>query len=117
MAKSGGDDALKLVLGGLAVVGAVWALSWLQTGRGTNNSPLVPDAIEDPLDRVVAALNDKFGHQWVDRTLNVLQAYIERTMPEVAGLVSLVHRAERAYSGFAGSVKKQAARRYALGGA
>lgn len=78
----------------------------------------IPDAVlvRLHLRGAVLRLNNKFGHQWVDRTLNVLQAYIERTMPEVAGLVSFIHRAERAYSGFAGSVKKQAARRYALGG-
>jgi hypothetical protein len=116
MAKSGGDDLVKAVGIGLAVVGTFWFLSYLQSGRGTsNNSPLVPDAIEDPMDRVVEALNDAFGHQWVTRTLNVLQAHIQRTMPEVAGLVSLVHWAEQAYSNHPGSVKKHFAQSYALG--
>lgn len=114
--RGGGDDLVKAVGVGIVILGAFWGLSYLQRGRGQDNSPLVPDFIEDPIDRVVAGLNNAFGHQWVTRALNVLQAHIERTMPEVAGLVSVVHRAEQAYRQHAGSVKKQAAKRYALGG-
>jgi len=112
MAKRGGDDGW--VLGALLVAG-VGALvyAYAKSGRGENNSPVIVDAIEDPIDRVVAALNQLVGRNWVNYGLDYLQARIERTMPGVAGLVNVVLWAEQAHRQFPGSgaAKKQAALR------
>jgi hypothetical protein len=66
---------------------------------------------------LAAALNQQFGHQWVNLGLNVLQAYIERTVPQVAALVNVVYSAEQAYRHIpkAGYAKKQAAIKMARG--
>jgi hypothetical protein len=113
MAKRGGDNGL-LILGASLLVGWV-ALSWLKTGRGENNSPLIPDAIEDPIDRVVATLNNIFGQRWVTAGLNALQAQLQVAMPGVAGLVDAVYQAEQNYGYLTGAGKKQVAVRYAYG--
>lgn len=110
MAKRGGGNAGKAVL---LFVGAALLL-YLLGGRDKDSSRFLPDPVEDRIDRVVAALNRRFGKRWVDVALNVLQRQIEMTMPGAAALVSAVHRAERYYTGRAGAVKKQAAKR-ALG--
>jgi hypothetical protein len=110
MAKRGGGNQ-GLILLGAAVAGVL--LLYLKTGRGENNSPLIPDSIEDPIDRIVYALNQKFGRRWVNLGLDVLQAYIERAMPGVASLVNRVYQAEAAYAQYAnaGRAKKQFALR------
>lgn len=110
----GGSDALSvLLLTGLAAL----TLIYLRTGRAQTNSPLLPDSIEDRIDRVVAALNGAFGPAWVNFGLNALQAQIERTMPGVAVLVGAVYRVEQAYGRAprAGAIKKQAALRLVRG--
>lgn len=81
--KSGGGEGLAL----LGLLGVFFGLAWLVSGRGQDNSPLVPDPLEDQIDRAVDSLNKWFGHQWVTFTLNQLQAHLERTRPEVAWLV------------------------------
>ena len=116
MAKRGGDDGW--VLGALLLAGVgTLVYAYTKSGRGENNSPLILDAIEDPIDRVVAALNQIVGRNWVNYGLDYLQARIERTMPGVAGLVNAVLWAEQAYrqTPGAGSAKKQAALRLARG--
>jgi hypothetical protein len=86
-------------------------LAYLLGGREKNNSLLIPDTIEDRIDRVVAALNQKFGKHWVNLALNFLQQQMELTMPGAAALVNAVYRAEQYYGGQAGAFKKQAALR------
>jgi hypothetical protein len=95
--------AVAMAIGGTVLL--VYALS----GRNEQNSPLIPDAIEDPIDRVVAALNQKFGAQWVGYGLDALQNYIQKAMPQVAHLVGLVLAAEQVYRQFpnSGPTKKQ----------
>lgn len=110
MAKRGGGDAGKLLL----LLGGAALLVYLLGGRGKDDSLLLPDSIEDRIDRVVAALNQRFGKRWVDVALDVLQHQVQLAMPGAAALVSAVYRAERYYAGRAGAVKKQAAKR-ALG--
>jgi len=97
-----------LLLGGAAL------LLYLRGGRGKDNSLFLPDPIEDRIDRVVAALNQRFGKRWVDVALDVLQRQVELTMPGAAALVSAVYRAERYYAGQSGAAKKKAAKQ-ALG--
>ena len=105
--KGGGDDGLGLVLLALAGLG----LAWLIGGRGKTNSPVIPDKLEEQIDLVVESLNEQFGHQWVDLGLSALQAYLERTLPQVAWLVNAVYAAEQAYRNIpkAGYAKKQVA--------
>jgi hypothetical protein len=106
MSRTGGDDALKIV--GTVVLGV--ALVYLITGRGKNNSSLIPDAVEDQIDHLIEALNRAFGQRWVDHGLNVLQAHIGRTMPQLATLVQAVYWAEQQYRFYsnAGAAKKAA---------
>jgi hypothetical protein len=111
MARRGNDDALK-ALGGVALL---VLLIYLRTGRGRNNSRLIPDALEDRIDRLIEVLNREVGPRWVDLGLDALQIHIERTMPQLAGLVRLVHWAEQRYrfSPNAGLAKKTAVLRSA----
>lgn len=111
MARKGGDDALKLLGAGVLFVGAFWYLAYVKSGKGENNSPFVPDAIEHRLDRVVALLNQQFGRQWVNTALVFLQHHIELAFPGAAALVSAAHWAERNHAGQPGFIKKQAALR------
>jgi hypothetical protein len=71
------------ILFGIAFV----SLAWLISGRGQNNSPLVPDALEDQIDFAVDSLNKQFGPQWVTLGLDRLQAHLESTYPQIAWLV------------------------------
>ena len=112
--KSGGDGWLWTIalIGGAAILYA-----YSTTGRGSDNSPLIPDALEDPIDRVVAALIRAFGPKWVNWGLDALQSHIQRTMPEVAWLVNAVHWVEQAsnHTPMSGPAKKQAAIKVARG--
>jgi hypothetical protein len=106
MAKKDSDDLLVFL--GVATVVAI-GYAWLTSGRGQNNSPLIPDRLEDQIDLVVEELNKEFGHQWVTYRLNDLQSHIERTWPQLTAWVRLLLLAEQAYSHIskAGSAKKQ----------
>lgn len=96
MAKKGGGEGWAL----LGLAAAFVGLAWLTAGRGqNNNSPLIPDGLEDQIDLAVDSLNKRFGHQWVNFGLNVLQAYLERTQPQVAGLVRVVYAVEQQSKG------------------
>jgi hypothetical protein len=105
MAKRGGGDLWQV----LGVIGVVALMAYAVSGRGKNNSPLLPDAIEDPIDRVVAKLNQMFGEQWVTAGLNYLQSQMALAMPGAAAFVNAVHWVEQNYVGQPGPVKKQAA--------
>lgn len=105
MAKRGGGDGGKV----LVTIGVVVLLAWLLSGRGKRNASLVPDSIENELDRMVEALNRKFGHRWVTLGLDTLQTYLQRTFPGPAGLLNTVLWVEQNYAQLAGSAKKQLA--------
>lgn len=105
MAKSGDGDLWKV----LAVLGGVALMAYAVSGRGKNNSALLPDAVEDPIDRVVAKLNEIFGERWVTAGLNYLQSRMALAMPGAAAFVDVVHWVERNHAGQPGHVKKQAA--------
>jgi hypothetical protein len=107
MAKKGGGGGWALLGFGSAVI----LLAYLTSGRGEENSPIIPDSLEDKIDLVVDRLNKKFGSQWVTFGLDVLQAHLQRTVPQAAWLVNAVYSAEQAYGYIqkAGATKKQAA--------
>jgi hypothetical protein len=93
MAKKGGNEGW-LILGGVLAFGA---LLYLQSGRGKINSPFIPDRVEDAIDAVVEAFNQRFGPSWVNSGLDAVQSYIQKAMPQVAALANLVLWAERRY--------------------
>jgi hypothetical protein len=105
MAKRGGGDGGKVLL----AIGGVALLAWLLSGRGKQNSPFIPDVIENELDRVVEALNRRFGHRWVTYGLDALQAFLQRALPGPAGLLNTVLWVEQNYAHLTGSAKKQLA--------
>jgi hypothetical protein len=93
MAKRNNDDWWKVLLfmGGGALV-----LYYTQTGRGEeNNAALIPDSLEDRIDRVVARFNSRFGQVWVDRSFDMLSSYLKTVLPsDVVALVSVVYQVE-----------------------
>jgi hypothetical protein len=105
MAKRGSGDAWTV----LAFIGGVALLTYLASGKGKNNSPFIPDALEDQIDGVVEALNSMFGQHWVNVALNYVQSQMALAMPGAAALVNAVHWVERNYRGQPGAIKKQAA--------
>lgn len=78
-----------IVLGGLG-------LYYLQTGLGSeNDSALIPDGLEGKIDRLIAALNNRFGHGWVSVAVDTL-TYFARTQlpPPMVELVDVVTKIE-----------------------
>ncbi|HEY5885137.1 MAG TPA: hypothetical protein VIT88_10645 [Pyrinomonadaceae bacterium] len=71
----------------LGLLGVFVSLAVLISGRGENNSPFVPDAVENQIDFAVDRLNERFGHQWVTYGLDRLQGHLESTYPQIAWLV------------------------------
>lgn len=70
-------------LGGAALAVAGLGLVYLKTGLGREkDAALIPDALEEPIDRVVEALKEKFGKQWVDNSAEVLAAALGKTLPK-----------------------------------
>lgn len=114
MAKTGGGDGGWAIL---SIAAVAVGLIWLTSGRGENNSPYLPDELEEPIDRAVDALNKRFGRQWVNLGLNALQAYLERAVPQAAWLVNALYTAEQEYRFVrnAGNAKKQIAIQIAHG--
>jgi len=114
MAKKGGGDGWALLGFGAAFV----ALAWLTSGRGQNNSPLIPDSLEDQIDLAVDSLNRHFDHQWVTYGLNALQTHLERTQPQVAWLVRVLYEVEQQSKGWppmTKQAKSQAKKQAAIG--
>jgi hypothetical protein len=105
MAKRGGIDGGKI----LAMMGGVALLAWLLSGRGKQNSPFIPDAIENQLDRVVETLNQRFGHRWVTYGMDALQTYLQRAFPVPAALLNAILWVEQNYVHLNGSAKRQIA--------
>lgn len=92
MAKNSGGGGWGL----LGLVAGILALAWLKTGRDGQDSPFVPNAIEDRLDLLVATLNKEFDHQWVTYGLDFLQARLERMLPpQVTILLNVAFEAEQ----------------------
>lgn len=107
MAKRGSSDGW-VVLGLSVLVGWV-VLSYAKSGMGKNNSPLIPDFVEDPIDNVVGTLNNIFGQNWVTAGIHSLQAQFRLAMPAVAAVVDVVYWVEQHYGHLTGGAKKQLA--------
>lgn len=92
---SGGGLAALLV-GGVVVAGGL-LLHYLTSGVGEDDASLIPNAIEDRLDRVVDALNLRFGKQWVQYGIDTLRSGLASMLPQpMVQLVSVVQQVEKA---------------------
>lgn len=83
------------ILAGGAALAAL--LYYVKEGAGSaQDAALIPDSIEEKLDRVVDALNERFGKRWVDRGLAALERGLSSVLPTpLVALVSAVHQAEQ----------------------
>jgi hypothetical protein len=93
MAKKNNDDWLKILL---FVGGGALLLYYAQAGQGEDkNAALIPDSLEDCIDRVVAELNNQFGQRWVTLSFALLSSYLTSVLPaDVVRLVGVIHQVE-----------------------
>lgn len=86
--------------GQVAAVGAAGIatglLLYVKTGAGSEkNAALIPDAIEDPIDEIVDALNQRLGKDWGNLALSTLEKTLENALPPgTVAFVKLIHKAE-----------------------
>jgi hypothetical protein len=107
MANKGGGDGWWWLLALLALGGLAY---YSQTGKEEGqDSALIPNRIEDPIDRLVALLNQRFGPQWVDAGVYAIRLYLRSAAPELLSLVDAVAAAEQRYKGVpkSGPLKKR----------
>mgnify|MGYP000862506166 CR=1 FL=1 len=84
------------VLSVVAMAGLAAALYYLKAGVGEADAAFIPNTIEGRIDRVVAALNQRFGKEWVSRRLSELTAAIQAALPApLVGFVDVVYQAEQ----------------------
>ena len=86
----------------------VGLLYYLKSGRAEADASLIPNSIEQRLDRLVETLNQRFGKQWVTEALGALQAGLEKVLPApLVALVEVVQRDEKKgqEAGWSGSQK------------
>lgn len=86
----------------------VGLLYYLKSGSAEADASLIPNSIEQRLDRLVETLNQRFGKQWVTEALGTLQAGLEKILPApLVALVEVVHRVEKKgqEAGWSGSQK------------
>ena len=98
-ARRGGNEG-GISWGQVAAIGAAGiatgVLLYVKTGAGSEkNAALIPDAIEDPIDKIVDALNREVGRNWGNFALSVLEKTLENALPpEIVALVKVIHKAE-----------------------
>lgn len=85
MKKKGMKGSTKLFLGaaGSLVAGAVafFGVAYARSGRREQDSKLIPNKLEDQIDKLVSWLDNRFGKQWVDRGLDALQTALSTSGP------------------------------------
>jgi len=91
--KSDGDKLLGILLLGLGA----GLLYYLKTGLDReNNAALIPDSLEGRIDRVVGALNARFGKNWGAWSAEMLKLYLQNTLPQpLVKLVNVVSAVEQ----------------------
>lgn len=89
------NEKTALVIGGSVVGG--FLLYYLMAGAGPEkNAVLIPDAVEDRLDLLIEALDERFGKAWVDRGVSLLKSALSETLPApLVALVDVVATAEK----------------------
>jgi hypothetical protein len=90
------SDGEKLFFGLLAGAGVI-GLYYLTAGAGReNNAALIPDSIENRIDRLVATLNTQVGKDWGNRGVEALKVSLRRTLPpHLVTLVDVVYAVEQ----------------------
>ena len=87
MAKKKDFDAW--LIGGVCIGLGVLFLYQRRTGWGTeNDAALIPNALEDKIDVVITALNNRFGKAWVEYGMQAIEGYARNALP--AALVALI---------------------------
>ena len=96
MAK-GMSEGEKLVVGGVVLGLSAYLLYYLANGQGReNNAALIPDAIEDRIDKVLTTLNARVGKRWGDWGAEKLKAFLRNTLPwQLVALVDVVSTVEQ----------------------
>lgn len=91
--KNDGDKLLGLLLIGLGGI----ALYYLKAGADReNNAALIPDALEDRLDRVIGTLNAQVGKNWGNFGAEVLKVVLRKALPgPLVALVDVVYAVEQ----------------------
>ena len=84
------------IFGGLVATGAA-LLYFVKAGAGSeNDAALIPNSIEAKLDRIVDALNQRFGRQWVNQGLARLEQGLTGFLPApLVAMVEVVHKTEQ----------------------
>lgn len=83
--------------GGIIGLAALLGLVYVATGKGEDDSKSIPDELEKPIDDAIAALNARFGHQWVNEGLGLVDAYLRRALPpQLVALANIIIQVERA---------------------
>lgn len=95
----GGDgwtQAAVVAAGAVGALGIGAFVHYLKNGAGSDkNAVLIPDIIEDPLDKLIDALNRQFGKTWGDQAVSVLEKGLESVLPPaVVSLVKIAHKIE-----------------------
>ena len=109
MAKKDGGDWWKALLW---IAGGALVLYVVKTATDEEKSGMpVPTDPGGQIDFIVQELNQQFGKQWVQFSLNVVKSYLEKELPKpVVILVDLVYAVEQQsmYKSMTGYEKKQA---------
>lgn len=106
------SDWEKLFIGLLTGAGVI-GLYYLTAGAGQeNNAALIPDSIENRIDRLIATLNKQVGKDWGNRSVEALKGVLRRVLPpHLVALVDVVYAVEQEYRGIqlASNAKRQRA--------
>lgn len=104
----------KFLIGGALVALGTYILYYLTTGHGReNNAALIPDTLEDKIDRVVEVLNAQVGKNWAAWGAETLKTYLRNTLPRpLVTLVDVVHAVEQ--EARRGRIPRYAKRQYAI---
>ena len=109
MAKKDGGDWWKAFLW---IAGGALVLYVVKTATDEEKSGMpVPTDRGGQIDFIVQQLNQQFGKQWGQLSLNVVKSYLEKALPKpVVTLVDLVYAVEQQsmYKSMTGYEKKQA---------
>lgn len=78
-------------------IAALLGLVYVATGKGEDDSKSIPDELEKPIDDAITALNARFGQQWVNASLGLVDAYLRRVLPpQLVALANIIIQVERA---------------------
>lgn len=91
--KNDGDKLLGILLIGIGAT----LLYYLKTGLDReNNAALIPDPLENRIDRVVSTLNARVGKNWGNWGAEALKYYLQNALPwSLVRLVNVISEVEQ----------------------